>query len=105
MFRERNLSIGLEDETRMGLSLKMCLRSLEILASVNNMSKPRAGKKEGARAVKKSEFILKYMFSSSPQTHKQFIIIYNIFVRYKSLRIYPHIKHRYTLNKHLHITE
>ena len=53
MFRERNLSVGLEDETRMGLSLKMCLRSLEILASVNNMSKPRAGKKEGSEGCKK----------------------------------------------------
>ena len=105
MFRERNLSTGLEDETRMSLSLKIYLRSLAqstILASVNNMSKPRDS---SLRALKKSEFILKYTFSSSPKTHKQDIIIYNIYVRYKSLRIYPHIKYRYILNKHLQITE
>lgn len=105
MFRERNLSAGLEDETRMGLSLKMCLRSLEILASVNNISKPRADKKEGSKGCKKIGIYTQTHVFLFPKTHKQFIIIYNIYVRYKSLRIYPHIKHRYTLNKHPQIIE
>ena len=64
MFRERNLSTGLEDETRMSLSLKIYLRSLAILASVNNMSKPRDS---SLKALKKSEFILNTHFPLPPK--------------------------------------